>query len=69
MFDPKIAYGLLVSGTYSKNLLQKIECQYIKAARTVRKTNVKVGDEGVLQRASWNNIKYIYKRKIAVENV
>ena len=33
----------------------------------MRKTNEKVKDVEVLQRANWNNIKYIYKRKIAVE--
>ena len=38
-----------------------------KAARLVRKTNEKVKDVEVLQRANWNNIQYIYKRKIAVE--
>ena len=67
MNAPKITYGLLVRGTCSKNLLQKIECQHITAARTVRKTNEKVKDIEVFQRASWNNIEYIYKRKIAVE--
>ena len=56
MIVPKITYGLLVWGTCSKNLLQKIECQHIKAARTVRKTNEKVKDVEVLQRVNWNNI-------------
>ena len=32
MIVPKITYGLLVWGKCSKNLLQKIECQHIKAA-------------------------------------
>ena len=67
MIVPKITYGLVVWGTCSNNLLQKIECQHIKAARLVRKTNEKVKDVEVLQRANWNNIEYIYKRKIAVE--
>ena len=38
MIVPKITYDLLLWGACSKNLLQKIECQHIKAARTVRKT-------------------------------
>ena len=63
MIVPKITYGLVVWGTYSNNLLQKIDCQHIKAARLVRKTNEKVKDIEVLQRANCNNI----KRKIAVE--
>ena len=67
MIVPKIRYGLLVWGTCSNNLLQKIECQHIKAARIVRKTNEKVKDPEVLQRENWNNIEYICKRKIAVE--
>ena len=64
---PKITYGLLVWGTCSKNLMQKSECKHIKAARTDRKTNEKVKDVEVLQRASWNSIEYIYKGKMAVE--
>ena len=67
MIFPKITNGLLVWGTCSKNLQQKIEYQHIKAARTVMKLNETVRDVEVLQRASWNNIEYIYKRKIAVE--
>ena len=59
MIVPKLTYGLLVQGTCAKNLLKNIECQHIKAARTVMKANEKVRDEGVLQRASWNNIEYI----------
>ena len=62
MIVPKITYGLVVWGTCSNNLLQKIECQHIKAARLVRKTNEKVKDVEVLQRANWNNIEYIYIR-------
>ena len=58
---------LLVWGTCSNNLLQKIECQHIKAAKIVRKTNEKVKDVEVLQRENWNNMEYIYKRKVAVE--
>ena len=37
--------------------------QHIKAARLVRKTNEKVKDVEVLQRANWNNIEYIYIRE------
>ena len=62
MIVPKITYGLVVWGTCSNNLLQKIECQHIKAARLVRKRNEKVKDVEGLQRANWNNIEYIYIR-------
>ena len=64
---PKITYGLLIRGTSTKNLMEKIEIQHIKAARIVKKIGIKVNDTEILQRVSWNRIDYIYKRKIVTE--
>ena len=67
MIIPKITYGLLIWGTSSKNLMQKIETQHIKATRIVKKIGIKVKDIDVLQSVNWNRIDYIHKRKVTTE--
>ena len=54
-------------GDITKNLMEKIEIQHIKATRIVKKIGIKINDTEVLQRVNWNRIDYIYKRKVATE--
>ena len=67
MIIPKITCGLLILGTSSKNVMQKIEIQQIKATRIVKKIGIKVNDTDFLTSVNWNRIDYIYKRKVATE--
>ena len=58
---------ILIWGTSSKNHMQKIEMQHLKATRIVKNIGIKVNDTDVLQSVNWNRIDYIYKRMVATE--
>ena len=58
---------MLVWGNCSDALFTQLENQHIRAARTVYKIPEKVCTHDVLRTVKWQNLGYIYKRRLASE--
>ena len=58
---------MLVWGNCSDALFTQLENQHIRAARTIYKIPEKVCTHDVLRTVKWQNLGYIYKRRLASE--
>ena len=64
---PQVTYCISVWGNCSPAIFDNIEKQHIRAARIIKRIQKTVKDHEVLKLANWQNIAYIYKRRIASE--
>ena len=67
MVIPKVTYGMLVWGTCSYNVFEKIEKQHARATKLIKNIPRKNERNRVLEIVGWDPIIYIYKRKVATE--
>ena len=58
---------MLVWGNCSDTLFTQLENQHIRAARIIYKVPEKVCNHDVLRTVKWENLGYIYKRRLAPE--
>ena len=58
---------MLVWGNCSDALFIQLENQHIRAARIIYKVPEKVCNHNVLRTVIWQNLGYIYKRRLASE--
>ena len=61
---PAITYCIAVWGTASAVYLEELETLHAKAAKIIHKIKVNCSDGDLLQRANWEPISYLYKRRI-----
>ena len=64
---PQISYCMLVWGSCSDALFTQLENEHIRAARIIYKVSEKVCNHNVLRTVKWQNLEYIYKRRLASE--
>jgi hypothetical protein len=64
---PKVMYVVGVWGNCSFAMFQEIENINLKAARIIRKIPKNVKDWEVLQYAKWQDLGYMYKRRLVIE--
>ena len=56
---------MLVWGNCSETLFTQLENQHIRTARIIYKVSEKVCNHNVLRTVKWQNLGYIYKRRLA----
>ena len=64
---PQISNCMLVWGNCSDALFTQLENQHIRARRIIYKVPEKVCNRNVLRTVKWQNLGYIYKRRLASE--
>ena len=60
-----VTYGISVWGNCSPNIFQDLEDTHARAARFIHKIPETVPDHWVLDNENWENIFYLYKRRVA----
>ena len=64
---PAITYCFAIWGSCSEATFKRVEKQHIRVAKIIYILNTSIKDENVLKAANWQDLSYIYKRKIAIE--
>ena len=64
---PQITYCIGVWGSCSGSMFAEIERLHVKAGRTIHKIPRNVSDFDVLDLIKWQDLGYLYKRRLAIE--
>ena len=64
---PAATYCISVWGSCLEPTFKRVEKQHIRAANVIYRLNKSIKDEDVLAAVNWQDLGYIYKRKIAIE--
>ena len=62
---PATTYCISVWGSCPEATSKRVEKQHIRAAKVIYRLNKSIKDENVLAAVNWQDLGYIYKRKIA----
>ena len=64
---PQITYCIGVWGSCSGSMFAEIERLHVKAGRIIHKISRNVSDFDVLDLIKWQDLGYLYKRRLAIE--
>ena len=62
-----MTYGVPVWDTCKQNRFEKIEKQHVRATKIIKSIPKSVERNRTLEKAGWDPIIYIYKRRVAIE--